>query len=465
MIVVDENLPSFQKEVIQFLFEKIFENIKDQEKKKIYRQELKQLLDEHKIDSIESLLSKITLIAKKFNLPLNIVDDFVRKNYFKATQIVKKQKELLNSLLKNESNFLKFLAQDLFDQNLSNAIFVFQNEEKYILKFPDRIISEINNESLQKEVQLNDSNQKQKKTSLATYQEENSILKEIVKVFPDIEKKSKEKLKEIHKYDFTIEIENDTNDKEIKKTSLNVANVGEEISVLKEILKQFERILKEKENRINQIGSIITKEELNFIQENEQSTSLDSVDDLTEDFEKIPLEIADYLQLRIKLQHFKAYNQIEEYNQFISSANENIKATIGILNIINKENQQNEYLKDKLLEQLANKLNFQKKSIIDLHNRIKKYNLYISFIKQGSQYLKEKYPSLYNYYLEIQNSLLELLVELEKKVDLSEEEWKMELEKKLKILLLFIKEEKVRSYLKDFLINFLLKAKLTILKT
>lgn len=459
MVVVDENAPSFQKEVIQFLFEKIFENIKDQEIRKIYRQELRQFLDENKIDNIESLLAKIVFIAKKFNLPSTTIEDFIRKNYFKATQIVKKQKELFNSLLKNESNFLKFLAQDLFNKNLSNAMFVFQNEEKYILKFPDKIISEINNENLekQKEVQLNNLKQQQKQNSLETYQEENSLLKEIIKLFPEIEKKSKEKLKEIEKYD--LPIENETNNKEKRETFLEVKNFEEKISVLKEISKQFENLLKEKEDHIKQISTIIDKEESNFTQENEQRSMLDTQNSLEEDFEKIPLEITEYLQLRTKLQYFKDHNQINEYNQFINSAKENIKATIGILNIINKENQQKDYLKDQSLEQLANKLNFQKKSVVDLYNRIKRYNFFISLIKQGNLYLKEKYPSLYNHYIEIQNSLLELLVELEEYENLSEEEWKLELEKKLKILLLFIKEEKLRSNIKNFLLNFLLRAK------
>lgn len=460
MILIDENSVNFQREVIVYLFQKIFENfIKDLNQRKKIHAELLQLIDSKKIYNVEDLLSQIDLIAKQFSLPKNFIDDFVRKNYFKATQIIKKQKELLNSFLKNDTNSLKLLSKEIFDNDLSTAKFLMNGEAKYILKLSDKTIqdgSSNSNDAQTIPVNIQKKEEKPKKQDIPL-EEENSILKEILSLYPDIEKSSKEAFKNIYKFDFvttTQEVQGGA----AKEKTVKTIPVEEELSILKEILDFYGVLLAEKKRRIDQLERLLEQEEENSnISDSLETNSVESIKE--ENIEKIPMEISEYLELKIKLQNFKVNNQIKEYQEFLNQSPKHIKACVGILNIMNKEIQIQNFQKEKAFEKLSYSLQYSYESIHEFYNRIKTFNTYIHFVKQGAQYLKEKQPNLYPLFVQIQKPLLELMDIVLTNFEMNEIEFKQELEKKIKILLLFIKEENTRTHLGNFLINFILKSR------
>ncbi|MFN3604005.1 MAG: hypothetical protein ACK4UJ_04775 [Leptonema sp. (in: bacteria)] len=467
MIKINENSEGFQKEVICYLFQKIFESfIKEPTQKKKCNSDFINLISKKKIVSVESLLSNLDFIIKEFSLPKNPVDEFIRKNYFKAIQIIKKQKEMLNTFLKTEDS-LKLLSREILAKDLSQGRFLVDTQDRYSLKLSNGIIPEIGFDRKPMHTQfLKEKEDKTKEIEKKNSPlEEISVLKELLTLFPEIEAKPKDILKNIFKFDYEVLEEKKSlipKEKNINHT------ISEEVSILQEILDFFGLELKEKEGRLNELHELIIKEDNSMIETN----PLDSVSNHgnhlnteNQDFEKIPLEIGAYWDLRVKLQNFKLRNQIQEYQEFLNHSDNTIKTCIGILNIINKESQSQNFSKDNALQNLADHLNFSYESIQELYNRIKKYNTFLGYVKQGGQYLKEKNPKLYPFFLKIQTSLLELIDSLEEYSFLNNEEFKQEIEKKIKILLLFIQEEEIRTNLMSFLISFFVKARNLILKS
>ncbi len=464
MIHIDESSQTFQKETISYLFDRLLESfVKDPIQRKKNFAELLDFIDSKKLYSVDDLLSQIDQISKQFSVPKNIVDDFIRKNYFKATQIIKKQKELLNLFLKNDTNCLKVLSREVFNHDFSNAKFVF-NQTYYVIKFPDKTISEKNSNSSVVEtlhistLQKKEQPKKQDQSSV----EEVSILKEILSLYPDIEKTSKDALKNIQMY-HSLETSQENQRISVKEKTSKPVFFKEELSILKEILDEFGRLLVEKKNRIEQLQLLLMKEESNYkVSFSYEASSVETIQQTN--IEKIPMEITEYVQLKIKLQNFKKNNQIKEYQDFLNRSSKHIKACVGILNIITKETQFQNFQKEEAFKKLSNTLQYSYESIFELYDRIKKFNTYIHFLQQAAQYLKEKEPKLYTLFVQIQKPLLELMEVMLNDSEINEDEFKNELEKKIKILLLFIKEENISANLKNFLINFILKSKNALMK-
>lgn len=444
MLAVDEQSKSFQREVIDTLLKKLLDSLKidPSNKSELYNQ-LTNYLDNHQIYSIDSLIQNSSQVARILRINPQSLNEIIQKNYFKIVQQLKKQKESFNLFLKDEKqNIIDIITQHIFPSNLFDSYFKEENQ-LYVLYLPNQKIVERSVSTL-KESELTKQENKTQKTTQPQQplKEEKSILKEILELFPNVQT-TKNLAAEVESLEaFVIKEEK----QEERQVHITQQKQSDSESILREILTNFSDLFPISKD----LQKIIDQEEM--AQQTEIKSTSEQSEETQKDFIPIPFTIAEYVDLRKKLQQYK--NDPNAYANFIKTANQNQKSVIAILNIISRENDPN-FLLENYLENVSIKLNASKESIRELYYRIKKYNMCIGFLKQAAEHLKKHEPKLHNYFLGIYEPLLDFISLLNG--ENQEQFLESNIDKNLKLLLISIIDEndrqKLLSFLKRFIFN------------
>jgi hypothetical protein len=444
VLSVDEQSKSFQREVIDTLLKKLIDSLKidPSTKSELYNQ-LTNYLDNHQIYSIDSLIQNSSQVARILRINPQSLNEIIQKNYFKIVQQLKKQKESFNLFLKDEKqNIIDIITQHIFPSNLFDSYFKEENQ-LYILYLPNQKIVERSVSTL-KESELTKQENKTQKTTQPQQplKEEKSILKEILELFPNVQT-TKNLAAEVESLEAIVIKEEKQEERQVHITQQKQSDSE---SILREILTNFSDLFPISKD----LQKIIDREEMP--QQTEIKSTSDQTEEIQMDFIPIPFTIAEYVDLRKKLQQYK--NDPNAYSNFIKTANQNQKSVIAILNIISRENDPN-FLLENYLENVSIKLNASKESIRELYYRIKKYNMCIGFLKQAAEHLKKHEPKLHNYFLGIYEPLLDFISLLNG--ENQEQFLESNIDKNLKLLLISIIDEndrqKLLSFLKRFIFN------------
>ena len=444
MLSVDEQSKSFQREVIDTLLKKLLDSLKidPSNKSELYNQ-LTNYLDNHQIYSIDSLIQNSSQVARILRINPQSLNEIIQKNYFKIVQQLKKQKESFNLFLKDEKqNIIDIIIQHIFPSNLFDSYFKEENQ-LYVLYLPNQKIVERSVSTL-KESELTKQENKTQKTTQPQQplKEEKSILKEILELFPNVQT-TKNLAAEVESLE-AIVIKEEKQEK--RQVHITQQKQSDSESILREILTNFSDLFPISKD----LQKIIDQEEM--AQQTEIKSTSEQTEETQKDFIPIPFTIAEYVDLRKKLQQYK--NDPNAYANFIKTANQNQKSVIAILNIISRENDPN-FLLENYLENVSIKLNASKESIRELYYRIKKYNMCIGFLKQAAEHLKKHEPKLHNYFLGIYEPLLDFISLLNG--ENQEQFLESNIDKNLKLLLISIIDEndrhKLLSFLKRFIFN------------
>ena len=444
MLSVDEQSKSFQREVIDTLLKKLLDSLKidPSNKSELYNQ-LTNYLDNHQIYSIDSLIQNSSQVARILRINPQSLNEIIQKNYFKIVQQLKKQKESFNLFLKDEKqNIIDIIIQHIFPSNLFDSYFKEENQ-LYVLYLPNQKIVERSVSTL-KESELTKQENKTQKTTQPQQppKEEKSILKEILELFPNVQA-IKNLAAEVESLE-AIVIKEEKQEK--RQVHITQQKQSDSESILREILTNFSDLFPISKD----LQKIIDQEEM--AQQTEIKSTSEQTEETQKDFIPIPFTIAEYVDLRKKLQQYK--NDPNAYANFIKTANQNQKSVIAILNIISRENDPN-FLLENYLENVSIKLNASKESIRELYYRIKKYNMCIGFLKQAAEHLKKHEPKLHNYFLGIYEPLLDFISLLNG--ENQEQFLESNIDKNLKLLLISIIDEndrqKLLSFLKRFIFN------------
>lgn len=444
MLSVDEQSKSFQREVIDTLLKKLLDSLKidPSNKSELYNQ-LTNYLDNHQIYSIDSLIQNSSQVARILRINPQSLNEIIQKNYFKIVQQLKKQKESFNLFLKDEKqNIIDIIIQHIFPSNLFDSYFKEENQ-LYVLYLPNQKIVERSVSTL-KESELTKQENKTQKTTQPQQplKEEKSILKEILELFPNVQT-TKNLAAEVESLEAIVIKEEKQEERQVHITQQKQSDSE---SILREILTNFSDLFPISKD----LQKIIDQEEM--AQQTEIKSTSEQTEETQKDFIPIPFTIAEYVDLRKKLQQYK--NDPNAYANFIKTANQNQKSVIAILNIISRENDPN-FLLENYLENVSIKLNASKESIRELYYRIKKYNMCIGFLKQAAEHLKKHEPKLHNYFLGIYEPLLDFISLLNG--ENQEQFLESNIDKNLKLLLISIIDEndrqKLLSFLKRFIFN------------
>jgi hypothetical protein len=444
VLAVDEQSKSFQREVIDTLLKKLLDSLKidPSNKSELYNQ-LTNYLDNHQIYSIDSLIQNSSQIARIIRINPQSLNEIIQKNYFKIVQQLKKQKESFNLFLKDEKqNIIDIIIQHIFPSNLFDSYFKEENQ-LYVLYLPNQKIVERSVSTL-KESELTKQENKTQKTTQPQQplKEEKSILKEILELFPNVQT-TKNLAAEVESLEAIVIKEEKQEERQVHITQQKQSDSE---SILREILTNFSDLFPISKD----LQKIIDQEEM--AQQTEIKSTSEQTEETQKDFIPIPFTIAEYVDLRKKLQQYK--NDPNAYANFIKTANQNQKSVIAILNIISRENDPN-FLLENYLENVSIKLNASKESIRELYYRIKKYNMCIGFLKQAAEHLKKHEPKLHNYFLGIYEPLLDFISLLNG--ENQEQFLESNIDKNLKLLLISIIDEndrqKLLSFLKRFIFN------------
>ena len=444
MLSVDEQSKSFQREVIDTLLKKLLDSLKidPSNKSELYNQ-LTNYLDNHQIYSIDSLIQNSSQVARILRINPQSLNEIIQKNYFKIVQQLKKQKESFNLFLKDEKqNIIDIIIQHIFPSNLFDSYFKEENQ-LYVLYLPNQKIVERSVSTL-KESELTKQENKTQKTTQPQQppKQEKSILKEILELFPNVQT-TKNLAAEVESLE-AIVIKEEKQEK--RQVHITQQKQSDSESILREILTNFSDLFPISKD----LQKIIDQEEM--AQQTEIKSTSEQTEETQKDFIPIPFTIAEYVDLRKKLQQYK--NDPNAYANFIKTANQNQKSVIAILNIISRENDPN-FLLENYLENVSIKLNASKESIRELYYRIKKYNMCIGFLKQAAEHLKKHEPKLHNYFLGIYEPLLDFISLLNG--ENQEQFLESNIDKNLKLLLISIIDEndrqKLLSFLKRFIFN------------
>jgi len=444
VLSVDEQSKSFQREVIDTLLKKLLDSLKidPSNKSELYNQ-LTNYLDNHQIYSIDSLIQNSSQVARILRINPQSLNEIIQKNYFKIVQQLKKQKESFNLFLKDEKqNIIDIIIQHIFPSNLFDSYFKEENQ-LYVLYLPNQKIVERSVSTL-KESELTKQENKTQKTTQPQQppKEEKSILKEILELFPNVQT-TKNLAAEVESLE-AIVIKKEK--QEERQVHITQQKQSDSESILREILTNFSDLFPISKD----LQKIIDQEEM--AQQTEIKSTSEQTEETQKDFIPIPFTIAEYVDLRKKLQQYK--NDPNAYANFIKTANQNQKSVIAILNIISRENDPN-FLLENYLENVSIKLNASKESIRELYYRIKKYNMCIGFLKQAAEHLKKHEPKLHNYFLGIYEPLLDFISLLNG--ENQEQFLESNIDKNLKLLLISIIDEndrqKLLSFLKRFIFN------------
>lgn len=444
MLAVDEQSKSFQREVIDTLLKKLLDSLKidPSNKSELYNQ-LTNYLDNHQIYSIDSLIQNSSQVARILRINPQSLNEIIQKNYFKIVQQLKKQKESFNLFLKDEKqNIIDIIIQHIFPSNLFDSYFKEENQ-LYVLYLPNQKIVERSVSTL-KESELTKQENKTQKTTQPQQppKEEKSILKEILELFPNVQT-TKNLAAEVESLEAIVIKEEKQEERQVHITQQKQSDSE---SILREILTNFSDLFPISKD----LQKIIDQEEM--AQQTEIKSTSEQTEETQKDFIPIPFTIAEYVDLRKKLQQYK--NDPNAYANFIKTANQNQKSVIAILNIISRENDPN-FLLENYLENVSIKLNASKESIRELYYRIKKYNMCIGFLKQAAEHLKKHEPKLHNYFLGIYEPLLDFISLLNG--ENQEQFLESNIDKNLKLLLISIIDEndrqKLLSFLKRFIFN------------
>ena len=444
MLSVDEQSKSFQREVIDTLLKKLLDSLKidPSNKSELYNQ-LTNYLDNHQIYSIDSLIQNSSQVARILRINPQSLNEIIQKNYFKIVQQLKKQKESFNLFLKDEKqNIIDIIIQHIFPSNLFDSYFKKENQ-LYVLYLPNQKIVERSVSTL-KESELTKQENKTQKTTQPQQppKQEKSILKEILELFPNVQT-TKNLAAEVESLE-AIVIKEEKQEK--RQVRIIQQKQSDSESILREILTNFSDLFPISKD----LQKIIDQEEM--AQQTEIKSTSEQTEETQKDFIPIPFTIAEYVDLRKKLQQYK--NDPNAYANFIKTANQNQKSVIAILNIISRENDPN-FLLENYLENVSIKLNASKESIRELYYRIKKYNMCIGFLKQAAEHLKKHEPKLHNYFLGIYEPLLDFISLLNG--ENQEQFLESNIDKNLKLLLISIIDEndrqKLLSFLKRFIFN------------
>jgi hypothetical protein len=444
VLAVDEQSKSFQREVIDTLLKKLLDSLKidPSNKSELYNQ-LTNYLDNHQIYSIDSLIQNSSQVARILRINPQSLNEIIQKNYFKIVQQLKKQKESFNLFLKDEKqNIIDIITQHIFPSNLFDSYFKEENQ-LYVLYLPNQKIVERSVSTL-KESELTKQENKTQKTTQPQQplKEEKSILKEILELFPNVQT-TKNLAAEVESLEAIVIKEEKQEERQVHITQQKQSDSE---SILREILTNFSDLFPISKD----LQKIIDQEEM--AQQTEIKSTSEQSEETQKDFIPIPFTIAEYVDLRKKLQQYK--NDPNAYANFIKTANQNQKSVIAILNIISRENDPN-FLLENYLENVSIKLNASKESIRELYYRIKKYNMCIGFLKQAAEHLKKHEPKLHNYFLGIYEPLLDFISLLNG--ENQEQFLESNIDKNLKLLLISIIDEndrqKLLSFLKRFIFN------------
>jgi hypothetical protein len=444
VLAVDEQSKSFQREVIDTLLKKLLDSLKidPSNKSELYNQ-LTNYLDNHQIYSIDSLIQNSSQVARILRINPQSLNEIIQKNYFKIVQQLKKQKESFNLFLKDEKqNIIDIIIQHIFPSNLFDSYFKEENQ-LYVLYLPNQKIVERSVSTL-KESELTKQENKTQKTTQPQQppKEEKSILKEILELFPNVQT-TKNLAAEVESLEAIVIKEEKQEERQVHITQQKQSDSE---SILREILTNFSDLFPISKD----LQKIIDQEEM--AQQTEIKSTSEQTEETQKDFIPIPFTIAEYVDLRKKLQQYK--NDPNAYANFIKTANQNQKSVIAILNIISRENDPN-FLLENYLENVSIKLNASKESIRELYYRIKKYNMCIGFLKQAAEHLKKHEPKLHNYFLGIYEPLLDFISLLNG--ENQEQFLESNIDKNLKLLLISIIDEndrqKLLSFLKRFIFN------------
>jgi hypothetical protein len=444
VLSVDEQSKSFQREVIDTLLKKLLDSLKidPSNKSELYNQ-LTNYLDNHQIYSIDSLIQNSSQVARILRINPQSLNEIIQKNYFKIVQQLKKQKESFNLFLKDEKqNIIDIIIQHIFPSNLFDSYFKEENQ-LYVLYLPNQKIVERSVSTL-KESELTKQENKTQKTTQPQQppKQEKSILKEILELFPNVQT-TKNLAAEVESLE-AIVIKEEKQEK--RQVHITQQKQSDSESILREILTNFSDLFPISKD----LQKIIDQEEM--AQKTEIKSTSEQTEETQKDFIPIPFTIAEYVDLRKKLQQYK--NDPNAYANFIKTANQNQKSVIAILNIISRENDPN-FLLENYLENVSIKLNASKESIRELYYRIKKYNMCIGFLKQAAEHLKKHEPKLHNYFLGIYEPLLDFISLLNG--ENQEQFLESNIDKNLKLLLISIIDEndrqKLLSFLKRFIFN------------
>lgn len=444
MLSVDEQSKSFQREVIDTLLKKLLDSLKidPSNKSELYNQ-LTNYLDNHQIYSIDSLIQNSSQVARILRINPQSLNEIIQKNYFKIVQQLKKQKESFNLFLKDEKqNIIDIIIQHIFPSNLFDSYFKEENQ-LYVLYLPNQKIVERSVSTL-KESELTKQENKTQKTTQPQQppKQEKSILKEILELFPNVQT-TKNLAAEVESLEAIVIKEEKQEERQVHITQQKQSDSE---SILREILTNFSDLFPISKD----LQKIIDQEEM--AQQTEIKSTSEQTEETQKDFIPIPFTIAEYVDLRKKLQQYK--NDPNAYANFIKTANQNQKSVIAILNIISRENDPN-FLLENYLENVSIKLNASKESIRELYYRIKKYNMCIGFLKQAAEHLKKHEPKLHNYFLGIYEPLLDFISLLNG--ENQEQFLESNIDKNLKLLLISIIDEndrqKLLSFLKRFIFN------------
>ncbi len=444
MLSVDEQSKSFQREVIDTLLKKLLESLKidPSNKSELYNQ-LTNYLDNHQIYSIDSLIQNSSQVARILRINPQSLNEIIQKNYFKIVQQLKKQKESFNLFLKDEKqNIIDIITQHIFPSNLFDSYFKEENQ-LYVLYLPNQKIVERSVSTLKESELAKQENKTQKTTQpQQPLKEEKSILKEILELFPNVQT-TKNLAAEVESLEAIVIKEEKQEERQVHITQQKQSDSE---SILREILTNFSDLFPISKD----LQKIIDQEEM--AQQTEIKSTSEQTEETQKDFIPIPFTIAEYVDLRKKLQQYK--NDPNAYANFIKTANQNQKSVIAILNIISRENDPN-FLLENYLENVSIKLNASKESIRELYYRIKKYNMCIGFLKQAAEHLKKHEPKLHNYFLGIYEPLLDFISLLNG--ENQEQFLESNIDKNLKLLLISIIDEndrqKLLSFLKRFIFN------------
>lgn len=463
MLIIDEHSKAFQREAIEYLLKKIIDSLKlDGEKKNQYFSEIKQFLEEKRISDIETLIQYSPSISKMIQISHQSLNEIIQKNYFKVLQILKKEKETYSSFLKDEKqSIIEILSKHIFLTNLSNAYFKLE-DNYYVLCFPSKKVVEVTVKLPQKtsiEELPNEKIKTQNKKELENkYKEEKSIIKEIIETFLNL-RVNRNLMVELNQKELMeqqTKLENNIQSKIQKEQEIQYEDSH---SIIQDILDEFPRIFPISLNLQEQLLNLNLKEESSMEENSKNQTINESLENekiINQNIYKIPLTISDYLNIRRKIYEFRQKGDTIGYQNFIHQANENIKSCIAIMNILNKEKESNFSL-EKYLKNVAIKMNFSLETMMELYQRIKKYQLCIGFVKQATDYLKKSDPKLYQYFVKIYEPLLDFITLLDKN---NREHYKEDfIEKNLKLLLISIQEENDRYKLYLFLKKFIDKIK------
>ena len=442
MLSVDEQSKSFQREVIDTLLKKLLDSLKidPSNKSELYNQ-LTNYLDNHQIYSIDSLIQNSSQVARILRINPQSLNEIIQKNYFKIVQQLKKQKESFNLFLKDEKqNIIDIIIQHIFPSNLFDSYFKEENQ-LYVLYLPNQKIVERSVSTL-KESELTKQENKTQKTTQPQQplKEEKSILKEILELFPNVQT-TKNLAAEVESLEAIVIKEEKQEERQVHITQQKQSDSE---SILREILTNFSDLFPISKD----LQKIIDQEEM--AQKTEIKSTSEQTEETQKDFIPIPFTIAEYVDLRKKLQQYK--NDPNAYANFIKTANQNQKSVIAILNIISRENDPN-FLLENYLENVSIKLNASKESIRELYYRIKKYNMCIGFLKQAAEHLKKHEPKLHNYFLGIYEPLLDFISLLNG--ENQEQFLESNIDKNLKLLLISIIDENDRKKLLSFLKRFI----------